>query len=539
MKSKKILAMLIAAAMTTSCLAGCGQQAGTNKESEKASESKVEESKAESSSVVDEEASLFNVEGQLPIVNEPITLKVLAVDDPRHPMGHTQDSLIWDWLTEQTGIQFEVETYMSEDLATKLPLIMAGDDLPDIFTECGFSYGDLETYANAGKILPLNDLIEEYGYYTKQAMEERPDAVPAFYASDGNCYGLPRITIRDTPCIYGINQEWLDNLGLEVPTSFEELYDVLVAFKEKDANGNGDPNDEIPWSMSPGNMNTIRWLLSTVGIAGYWPISGAIFDDKDGDVFMVNTSDQYRELLTFMNKCYEDGLLIQEAFTQSSAEHGALYEANRVGLLNQVGTHDLTEKACGKVLTYTGLVIGLGDYEPVHGIGPSFNPNLFSISATTEYPEICFLLGDYLYSQEASWMTSYGKEGESFTWTDEENLQFTAGTNNYSLFTNVYLPEEWEQEVKDDVTRVYREKAYEVGKSAWQHILVFTEEEADQISVLGTDLATVVDEWYVHFVTGQKDIEKDWDEYVKLVESLNAEELTEIYQGAYDRFMSH
>ena len=110
--------MLIAAAMTTSCLAGCGQQAGTNKESEKASESKVEESKAESSSVVDEEASLFNVEGQLPIVNEPITLKVLAVDDPRHPMGHTQDSLIWDWLTEQTGIQFEVETYMSEDLAT-------------------------------------------------------------------------------------------------------------------------------------------------------------------------------------------------------------------------------------------------------------------------------------------------------------------------------------------------------------------------------------------------------------------------------------
>ena len=153
MKSKKILAMLLATAMTVGCLAGCGQQAETSKESEKASETKTEESKVEASSVVEEEESLFNVEGQLPIVNEPITLKVLAADDPRHPMGHIQDSLIWDWLTEQTGIQFEVETYMPEDIATKLPLIMAGDDLPDIFTECTFTYGDLENYANAGKIL--------------------------------------------------------------------------------------------------------------------------------------------------------------------------------------------------------------------------------------------------------------------------------------------------------------------------------------------------------------------------------------------------
>lgn len=542
MKSKKILAMLLVAAMTAGCLAGCGQQAETNKESEKASESKVEESQAETSSVVQEEPSLFNAGGQLPIVNEPVTLKVLTIEDPTHSMGSKKDCLYWDWLTEQTGIQFEVETYLKEDMATKLPLIMAGDDLPDIFLACNFTYGDLEGYANAGKILSMNDLIEEYGYYTQEVFEERPDAIGAFYAADGNCYGLPQVTssLSAGYCNYGINQGWLDNLGLPVPTTLEELYEVLVAFKEQDANGNGDPNDEIPWSIIAGDMNTVMWTHSTVGIATYWPISGAMFDEKDDEVFLVNTSDQYRELLTFMNKCYEEGLLIETAFTQSSAEQNALRREDRVGLASLVGELDWTAEACGKVVTWTGLSIGCEKYAPVSGRGAAYNPNIFHISATTEYPEVCFLLGDYLFSEEATWLSEYGIPGKAFNWTDEANFQWKkeeGHKNDYRLFANCYIRDEWTQNPVSEINAVYMDKLNQVSKMAFQHFLVTTPEEADQISVLGTDLTSVLDEYYVHFITGEKDIEKDWDEYVKLVDSLKGKELTDLYQEIYNRFI--
>lgn len=50
------------------------------------------------------------------------------------------------------------------------------------------------------------------------------------------------------PLVY-LNKTWLDNLGLTYPETVEELYTVLKAFKEQDANGNGDPNDEIPISF--------------------------------------------------------------------------------------------------------------------------------------------------------------------------------------------------------------------------------------------------------------------------------------------------
>lgn len=143
---------------------------------------------------------------------------------------------------------------------------------------------------------------------------------------DGHIYSLgkrlparPKTSNQPT-----INKAWLDRLGLEVPTTLEELEDVLRAFKTQDANGNGDPNDEIPI------FGISNYLLLPFGY-------DAIDSDmilRNGEVYYAATSDEYKEGLKWLQKMYAEGLIDPESFTQDDTMKNAKYqapEASRVG----------------------------------------------------------------------------------------------------------------------------------------------------------------------------------------------------------------
>src|SRR5699024_41996 len=86
---------------------------------------------------------------------------------------------------------------------------------------------------------------------TKRMFQQYPGSEGQITQLDGNIYSLPVVNECyhcSVPNKFWINKTWLDNLGLEMPTTLDEFYDVLVAFRDQDANGNGDPNDEIPFA---------------------------------------------------------------------------------------------------------------------------------------------------------------------------------------------------------------------------------------------------------------------------------------------------
>ncbi len=256
--------------------------------------------------------------GTVPLTTEDVTLKLLTIDDT-DGADHVSKLKIWDYVTKQTGVKLEIEEYSGDDMTTKLPLIMSSDNLPDVFMRTGLSSGDLVNYGGQNKIIALDDLVEQYGYYSKQLLDKYDHAKGAMTAADGHIYALPRFENNAwTPYAPGINSDWLKNVGKEMPTTLEELYDVLKAFKEQDANGNGDPNDEIPMSAAgiSGNMNFQNAWLGFVGIAEFWPVSGATFDDNNGTVYMTRISDNYRYLLSWLHKCYDEGLIDTNVFSQ-------------------------------------------------------------------------------------------------------------------------------------------------------------------------------------------------------------------------------
>ena len=130
---------------------------------------------------------------------------------------------------------------------------MRRGELPDAIFDAGYTDYDLLKLAKDGTIIPLEDLIEKYMPNSKKVLEKAPEYKSMITAPDGHIYSFPWIeelgsgkesihSVNDFPWI---NMEWLNKLGLKMPTTTEELKQVLIAFKTKDPNGNGKA-DEIP-----------------------------------------------------------------------------------------------------------------------------------------------------------------------------------------------------------------------------------------------------------------------------------------------------
>lgn len=148
-------------------------------------------------------------------------------------------------------------------------------------------------------LIPLDELLEQYGFYWKQWIDLIPDIKELAKESDGKTYVVPQIW-PESPVNIGtgffIRLEWMEELGLEMPKTVEELYDVLVAFRDNDPAGNG---ETIPMAFR-------AWELSS--IYGFWGTYPGIYQ-VDGVVKYGPITDEFKEGLSFLRKCYEEELL--------------------------------------------------------------------------------------------------------------------------------------------------------------------------------------------------------------------------------------
>lgn len=182
---------------------------------------------------------------------------------------------------------------------------------------------------DAGLALPLDDLLEKEGQHIKALFsKEQWDQVRAigkgkiyFFPQYGNALALRAGMIR---------KDWLDRVGLKVPTTRDEYLAMLRAFKAKDANGNGDPNDEIPVS----GREMLRWfddIFVMHGVAMYeghpqwkWNAAKGIFES-------AQVSDDMRDAVTFLRQLYAERLMDSVMPVQKAADWQAKISSNKVG----------------------------------------------------------------------------------------------------------------------------------------------------------------------------------------------------------------
>ena len=319
---KRLIASLTATIMLVGLLAACGGTSTTTPGATvtdpppSASESKdaggettkpADPEGSESAPVVDPGGS------DLKLVDEPVEVRI-ATQQATY-FGEVSELTFTKWYAEKTGVTVKWETVPQASVSETVSLMMANpDSLPDAMMGLDFSTSDLVRYGSQGIFVPLQDYIAEKGKYTKAAYTDQ--YLKEKTAPDGNIYALPGVNAC-YHCMYAgkayINQTWLDNLGLEYPNTTDEFYEVLKAFKEQDANNNGDPNDEIPMFGASTGWNT----------KVYDHLMGAfVYNDhgrrlalEDGKITFVANTEAWKQGLLYIRKLFDEEFIDATALT--------------------------------------------------------------------------------------------------------------------------------------------------------------------------------------------------------------------------------
>lgn len=373
---------------------------------------------------------------------------------------------------------------------------------------------------------------------------------------DGNIYSLPggkmHSRMHVTKGIQYINTKWLERVGMEMPTTMEEFHKVLVAFRDMDANGNGDPNDEIPFTGIGLGMD----FLSPFGMTDVYGQRYLVNDD--GTVRYAYTSEEYKEGIKWAHKLYQDGLIDNELFTQNDQIRDAKCDdpnVSRVGFCYAWSYDAIFRnwkdeyKVIAPIAGPDGQRYQQGDLNGLY----SLKSNQLSITTVCKHPEVVLRWADQFYTGEASIQNFWGGLGEVTTANADGTYTLNnppAGTSadawywDRSLrdFGPKYCSIEFDKKIILDPTEGDGLKVAMDAETA-QYVrpcfpeLKYTADEYNELSFLQADIDTYVDTTRAHWVA-DGGIDEEWDAYVEQLKNMGLEDMNKIYEGAYARYLA-
>lgn len=504
-------------------------------------------------------ASAVNLQ-EYPIVDETITMTMMA---PKSALSGNWEDLWWfQYMEELTGIHWEFNTVPSDSFAEKKNLILASQDLPDLFYGGGLSKADEVTYGSQGLFIPLNDLIDTCMPNFKAAIERWPELYNECVTLDGNIYALPKLwqTPHGVTVKYFINTEWLAELDMEMPTTLDELYEVLCAFRDHPELSKNGPM--IPFGGVNGKGTQIdQLILSAYGLLGGSADQGfSLYEVRDGKVELAATLPEYKEVLTFIKKLYDEGLIDTEYFTQTSEQYSAKGMNVQYGVFTNAAAYvvcSLEDAANYEILT--PLTLNKGD-TPIWPKTSGITNGVAAITATNPYPEETARWLDYAYSTEGANLDTCGPEGmlwhwveEGKVWVAEEEKFAESGLNSWSAYKAAYVTPNCGPLAMDTTVFYDLEDLPQVKKdyyaSTWVRLdpylqpifpnMYYTDEEQMEISSLVIDIESYLDQAKAKFIIGELSLDEFDGEYKAALDKMGLPRLLELQQGAYDRYLAN
>lgn len=484
-------------------------------------------------------------------VNEDITLTIM--------MGTAPIILsLMDWplgiqyfqeMGKRTGIQLEPVIYTFENMNEVLSLAMASNSLADINSGVN-NIANYDYCVEQGLILEMNDYIDEYMPNYKAMREGDEEYRKASISDDGiigGIYGFckGRNVIEVGPVI---RQDWLDELGLESPVTYDEYYDVLTAFKEH-------YNCSTPIHVNSGGAIQGNYLAAGYGVASDVFMGAQPFLVVDGEVKYSPCEEGYREYLTMIHQWYEEGLINHDFMSQTmnDIEDGVVYSDNAGIFCYKVGgIANLEKSAPTEGFDLAPIKDARKTRDQVNHLRQRAELITSSVCLGSNCSNIeaaCRWL-DYNYTEEGLLLNNYGVEGVSFEYDKNGEPVFTdvvANNPNYgsTLAMAYYCNVQWVTELdnkerqasfldmsycdlwgEDDNTYQYDTEMY----------FLTTEESEIDTDYYG-DIATYVQESQLAFIIGNKPL-SEFDDFVKNINDMGIEHCIEVRQAAYERYES-
>ena len=475
------------------------------------------------------------------------------------------------YLEEKANVKIEFMFFSStQSEYTQQVALMCGakQELPDVFVGFDFGHYVMNQYGEDGYFIDLTELIEEYAPNYKEkikVLKEEDPEIGEYVEEKGKntngdaLYGMPRVLCTasdDRQSDTFINKVWLDKLGLQMPTTIEELRNVLKAFKTQDPNGNGQ-KDEITM-ITDVNSYLINAFIAYEGE----------YNVTDGKVWDPLKTDEFRQAMIYGNQLVKDGLYSDLTFTiKNNSELKTLISPtdgpSKVGLFAGYPAN-LTNTTTNHLSEFVALpalkdATGKGGYDLVAERNIAWTG---FITADCEYPAVAMKFLDVFYEDETITRQRYGVKDKDWIYQEGTNaggtasyakvlnqVAFTEGDSTWNgnmlgIMTHwnyLTVQEDAATERIAEINRLAAE-SWEIIKQANMpeercNYLVYTQEEYELREEKKGLMSSFVNEQITAFISGEKNPQDDaqWNEFLKTLDGLGRVELMEVAQKAYDR----
>ena len=490
---------------------------------------------------------------------EPATLSVLTSAEATSTQNPAE-KIIYQRIKEKTNVDIEWTCYVKDQFIDKRNLVLAkGSGLPDIIFNAQLGTLELQKYGKQGVIVPVEDLIDQYMPNLDKILDENPSYKKLITAPDGHIYSFPwfeqlgtgKEAIQAIGGMPFINKAWLDQLGLEMPTTTEELEDVLTAFKEKIPNS-------IPMSFRiNGGNEDLGFIL---GAFGYGDNPDHVMVDENNKVIYSVTDEGYKEGIIWLHSLQEKGLIDPEAFTQDWATLVAKGKEDRYGLY--FGWDNLGVP--GTAESYVPLPALKGPSGQANAPRQSgtadggFEPGRAVITSSCKNLELAAKWIDIMYeplqSIQNNWGT-YGEEGKDNIFELKED-----GTLSHMPLDSLSVSP-WEARCAqmvggplaildsyygkyttcppDAIERMEYVKSY-VPDMRYDMVypnVFMTQEDSEKLAQYETAIKQYAEQKKAEWILNGG-IEKEWDSYLQKLDQLGLQEYLTIKQNYLDAFLS-
>lgn len=461
-------------------------------------------------------------------------------------------------LEEKTNVHVEWEVVKDSDWKTRLNLMFVSGDWADIIIRGNI---DVEEYGVTQNILlPLDDHLKEHmpNYYGRLQLNNANASIPA---SDGKSYYVGNLTAQNVnhDGNHYINKKWLDNLGLEIPKTIDELTDVLRAFRDNDPNGNGQ-KDEIPFSGGDliSQVQGVYTHFANFGV----PLQRFVYASIDANdkVEFPGYMDGFRAAVEWLNLCYNEGLLDPEAITQDSNVWGSKMNKGQVGyttylrLLNTSLKAETIEQFVSILPPASEYGVAVPSILEVPSVGAALTV------ANKHVPETLKWL-DAQFETETMMVSVNGpiKEGSPIDPTMSINaagkyeIKYIPENNGLYQYVPVYhgqffAPGDYYFDIYEmpphrverfETSKTYSEAGVLEPKS-FDYLYRLTKmksEDSIEASRLFNEIDKFMQESITNFITNGVN-DGNWETFIKTSKSVGVEEYISLYQKAYDNYLA-
>ena len=545
---KKILAVLLGMTVL-GVVAGCSN-------ADKETETKAKETPVDGTEEVAGEGYTYGV-GETFYSETPVNYSFMYSDHENYPSQ--DDWLLWTQIEKLTNVKFDMTLVARTDYDDKVSALVNAGDAPYIIPKVYIE----GPYVSGGQVVAISDWVEYMPNYMKTIEDwGLEDDLKGMLQDDGKYYRLPHmwekaaggyslIIRKDIFEAAGINVE-----EAEKTWTWETFAEDLKKVKEY-------TGADYVWSdQYQGDCSTNFASAVYDARAGWGIANGTMFDFDKEEFFFTNTTDSYRDFLRVFNKMYTDGIIDPETFTQDSETaqskffrgESLVIEANYQQLADMIGNNKVqVEEAELYMIIPPGGPAGQLQIESARiESGIMITQNALDELGEEEFIKMLRFVDWLWYSPEGQMLSLWGVEGETYDLVDGKpvlhedifyngmnpgapkqlNVDYGFGGGVFAIGGSVDLRFSKFTEGETDYNeRVYANKT----PRRLEPPIMSNELEGEELNLIQTPLMDYVKTSALEFITGNKDIEADWDEYVAQCESKRSSDYVKLVNEIYER----